>query len=49
MKILILNHSEVERLLPVRECIPVMGGALVWQRLRPQALGDLRETPAGVR
>lgn len=28
MKILILNHSEVERLLPVRECIPVMSEAL---------------------
>jgi uncharacterized membrane protein len=24
-------------------------GAFVWQRLRPQALSDLRETPAGVR
>jgi ornithine cyclodeaminase len=29
MKILILKHSEVERLLPVRECIPVMSEALV--------------------
>ncbi len=29
MKILILSHSEVERLLPVRECIPVMSDALV--------------------
>jgi ornithine cyclodeaminase len=28
MKILILNHSEVENLLPVRECIPVMSDAL---------------------
>jgi uncharacterized membrane protein len=27
----------------------LLGGALVWQRLRPQALSDLRETPAGVR
>jgi uncharacterized membrane protein len=27
----------------------LMGGALVWQRLRPQSLSDLRETPAGVR
>ena len=24
-------------------------GAFVWQRLRPRALSDLRETPAGVR
>jgi uncharacterized membrane protein len=27
----------------------LLAGALVWQRLRPQALTDLRETPAGVR
>jgi hypothetical protein len=27
----------------------LLGGALAWQRLRPQALTDLRETPAGVR
>jgi uncharacterized membrane protein len=27
----------------------LLGGALVWQRLRPQALADLRETPPGVR
>jgi hypothetical protein len=27
----------------------LLGGALVWQRLRPQALTDLRETPPGVR
>jgi uncharacterized membrane protein len=27
----------------------LLGGALVWQRVRPQALSDLRETPAGVR
>jgi uncharacterized membrane protein len=27
----------------------LLGGALVWQRLRPRALSDLRETPAGVR
>ena len=27
----------------------LLGGALVWQRLRPQALADLRQTPAGVR
>jgi uncharacterized membrane protein len=27
----------------------LLGGGLVWQRLRPQALADLRETPAGVR
>jgi hypothetical protein len=24
-------------------------GAFIWQRLRPPALSDLRETPAGVR
>jgi uncharacterized membrane protein len=24
-------------------------GAFIWQRLRPRALSDLRETPAGVR
>jgi ornithine cyclodeaminase len=29
MRILILNHAEVERLLPVRECIPVMIDALL--------------------
>jgi uncharacterized membrane protein len=27
----------------------LLGGALAWQRLRPRALTDLRETPAGVR
>jgi uncharacterized membrane protein len=27
----------------------LIGGALAWQRLRPRALSDLRETPAGVR
>ena len=27
----------------------LLGGALVWQRLRPRALSDLRSTPAGVR
>lgn len=27
----------------------LLSGGLVWQRLRPQALTDLRETPAGVR
>jgi uncharacterized membrane protein len=27
----------------------LLGGALAWQRLRPRALSDLRETPAGVR
>jgi uncharacterized membrane protein len=27
----------------------LLAGAFVWQRLRPQALSDLRETPAGVR
>lgn len=27
----------------------LLGGALIWQRLRPRALTDLRETPAGVR
>lgn len=27
----------------------LLGGALVWQRLRPRALADLRETPTGVR
>ena len=27
----------------------LLGGALVWQRLRPQELADLRQTPAGIR
>jgi uncharacterized membrane protein len=27
----------------------LLGGAFVWQRLRPRHLSDLRETPAGVR
>ena len=27
----------------------LLSGALVWQRLRPRALSDLRSTPAGVR
>jgi uncharacterized membrane protein len=27
----------------------LLGGAVVWQRLRPQALADLRQTPAGIR
>jgi uncharacterized membrane protein len=27
----------------------LLAGGLVWQRLRPQALADLRQTPAGVR
>jgi uncharacterized membrane protein len=27
----------------------LLGGAFVWQRLRPQALADLREAPPGVR
>lgn len=58
MKILILNHSEVERLLPVRECIPVMSDALrslarneVYQPLRmvvrpPDANGAMGLMPS---
>lgn len=58
MKILILNHSEVEDLLPIRECIPVMAEALaglargeVFQPLRmvitpPGAAGDMALMPS---
>ena len=27
----------------------LLGGALIWQRLRPRALTDLRDVPDGVR
>lgn len=58
MKILILSHGEVEELLPVRECIPVMAEALadlargkVYQPLRmvitpPGAAGDMALMPS---
>jgi ornithine cyclodeaminase/alanine dehydrogenase-like protein (mu-crystallin family) len=58
MKILILTHSEVEELLPVRECIPVMAEALadlargnVYQPLRmvitpPDADADMALMPS---
>ena len=58
MKILILTHSEVQELLPVRECIPVMAEALadlargnVHQPLRmivtpPDAEGDMALMPS---
>lgn len=58
MKILILTHAEVEELLPVRECIPVMAEALadlargnVYQPLRmiitpPDAEGDMALMPS---
>jgi ornithine cyclodeaminase len=58
MKILILTHAEVEELLPVRECIPVMAEALVdlargnaYQPLRmivrpPGAEGDMALMPS---
>lgn len=58
MKILILTHAEVEELLPVGECIPVMAEALadlargnVYQPLRmiitpPDAKGDMALMPS---
>ena len=58
MKILVLNHSEVEALLPIRECIPVMEEALAslargeaHQPLRmiirpPGAAGDMALMPS---
>ena len=58
MKILVLNHSEVEALLPIRECIPVMEDALAGlargeahQPLRmivqpPGAQGDMALMPS---
>ena len=58
MKILVLNHSEVEELLPIRECIPVMEDALAGlargeahQPLRmivqpPGAAGDMALMPS---
>ena len=58
MKVLILTHAEVEELLPVRECIPVMAEALadlargeVFQPLRmviapPGAAGDMARMPS---
>lgn len=58
MKIVILNHSEVEELMPVRECIPVMEDALAGlargeahQPLRmiiqpPGATGDMALMPS---
>jgi ornithine cyclodeaminase len=58
MKILILTHAEVQELLPVRECIPVMTEALadlargnVYQPLRmivtpPSAEGDMALMPS---
>ena len=58
MKILILTHAEVEELLPVRECIPVMAEALAdlargnaYQPLRmivrpPGAKGDMALMPS---
>ena len=58
MKILVLNHSQVEELLPIRECIPVMEDALAGlargeahQPLRmivqpPGAQGDMALMPS---
>jgi ornithine cyclodeaminase len=58
MKVVILTHAEVEELLPVRECIPVMTEALadlangnVFQPLRmivrpPGAKGDMALMPS---
>jgi ornithine cyclodeaminase len=58
MKIVILNHSDVEELMPVRECIPVMEDALAGlargeahQPLRmiiqpPGATGDMALMPS---
>jgi len=58
MKILILTHAEVEELLPVSECIPIMAEALadlasgkVYQPLRmvitpPHADGDMALMPS---
>jgi len=58
MKILILTHAEVEELLPVSECIPIMAEALadlakgnVYQPLRmvitpPDADGDMALMPS---
>lgn len=58
MKVLILTHAEVEELLPIRECIPVMAEALtdlakgdVYQPLRmvitpPGADGDMALMPS---
>ncbi|MEK6299502.1 MAG: ornithine cyclodeaminase family protein [Acidobacteriota bacterium] len=58
MKIVILNHSEVDELMPVRECIPVMEDALAGlargeahQPLRmiiqpPGATGDMALMPS---
>jgi ornithine cyclodeaminase len=57
-KILILTHADVEKLLPVHECIPVMAEALadlargnVYQPLRmivtpPKAEGDMALMPS---
>lgn len=57
-KVLILKHAEVEELLPIRECIPVMAEALadlaggrVYQPLRmvvvpPGAAGDMALMPS---
>ncbi|MEK6289331.1 MAG: ornithine cyclodeaminase family protein [Acidobacteriota bacterium] len=58
MKVLILTHAEVEELLPIRECVPVMAEALadlakgdVYQPLRmvitpPGADGDMALMPS---
>ena len=58
MKVLILTHAEVEQLLPIRECIPVMAETLsdlargnVFQPLRmvimpPGAAGDMALMPS---
>jgi ornithine cyclodeaminase len=57
-KILVLNHAEIEEMLPVRECIPVVAEALadlargnVYQPLRmiirpPGAAGDMALMPS---
>ena len=41
MKILVLKHSDVERLLPVRECIPVMRETL-WRLANGEFYQPLR-------
>jgi hypothetical protein len=38
-----------EEQLHWRVFLDAAGLVFLWQRLRPQALSDLRETPAGVR
>jgi len=52
-KVFVFDLATLTSIYRVVSCVGLglllLAGALTWQRLRPRALADLRETPAGVR